>query len=143
MSKPSSSSKKKQREDIRARRPASDRTVYAALIIIGTFAVLLAIPLTGGKQVGAIAVGYVAAMAWLVNQNAFRAYRGMHLANWQAALARLPLRCAGFGAKGHKPLEAAKGQPAARTWLMVSIVVSILLVLGLLVLLVPEARLWG
>ncbi len=122
----------------RARTP--DRAIYIGLTMIGAFIVLLAVPLTGGKHWQEVAVGYVAAMAWLVNLYAIRACLGGHLANWQAALARLPLRCAGYGRKGGKPLEAAPGHAAARNAIIASIVFSIVVVVALAWWLVPELR---
>ena len=67
----------------------------------------------------------------------FGAYRGKRMANWQQALARLPLRFAGYGTKHGKPLAAAHNAAAARKMIAISIVVSVLVLAGLALLLIP------
>lgn len=109
-------------------RPTPDGAIYAGLTLIGVFITLLAVPLTGGDHWREVALGYVIAMAWLTNLYAYRAYRGAHLSHWQAALARLPLRCAGYGTRGGKPIEAAKGHDNARRALIGSVIVSVLVI---------------
>jgi hypothetical protein len=59
------------------------------------------------------------------------------MANWQRALARLPLRFAGFGTKGGKPLEGAHNASQARSMIIVSIIVSLAIIVGLAFLLIP------
>jgi hypothetical protein len=130
-----------------ARRPeqarrASDSTIYAGLILIGVFVVALAVPLTQGDHWQEVAVGYVIAMAWLVNLYGFRAWRGVHLANWQAALARIPLRFIGYGRKGGKPIEAAAGHDDAGKAIIVSVIVSVLIIVTVALALIPAWRPW-
>ncbi|MHC4992797.1 MAG: hypothetical protein ACYTGC_17635 [Planctomycetota bacterium] len=121
-------------------KPAPDHTIYAGLIMIGVFVVLLSIPLLQGDHWPEVAVGYLAAMAYLANLYAFRAYRGAHLANWQGALARIPLRFVGFGGGGGKPIEAARGHARAAKAIVVSIVVSLVIIVVAAILLVPTLR---
>jgi hypothetical protein len=83
-------------------------------------------------------IGYVIAMAILVNLFTFQAVRGRHLAGWQQSLARLPLRWVGYGTRGGKPLEAAKGSPSARAMLAVSLATSVVIVLLLSMWLIPR-----
>jgi hypothetical protein len=79
-------------------------------VCIGVFAWLM-----GGEHAIPWIVGYVIAVLWLLNMAVVRAYRGGDMAPWQKSLARLPLRPAGFGARGGKPIEAAHGEPVVRS----------------------------
>ncbi len=117
------------RDPDRPRTP--DGAIYIGLLMIGSFAVLLGFLFTEGKHWREVGLGYLIAIAYLVNLYTFRAYRGTTLAGWQAALARLPLRCVGYGTRGGRPLEAAKGQENARTMLLVSIATSVVVIAGL------------
>ena len=83
-------------------------------------------------------VGYLIAIAFLVNYYAWRASSGHHLLPWQQALARLPLRWVGYGTKAGKPLDAARGSPRARTMVLVSIATSTVLIVVVTWLLVPR-----
>lgn len=76
-------------------------------------------------------IGYLIAVAILVNLNAFKACRGHHLSSWQQSIARLPLRCAGYGNKGGKPVEAAKGQKNALMMVFMSMAFSVAVILAL------------
>jgi hypothetical protein len=108
----------------------SDAGEYIGLVMIGaavTVAWYLISPATWMHGL----IGYVIALAVLVNLYAWQVYGGKHLAGWQKGLARLPLRFAGYGTKGGKPVEAAHGQPAARMMLLVSIAASVVIVAGL------------
>jgi len=116
---------------------AHDRAVYTGLLMIGVFVVLLAVPLTEGALWRHTLIGYLLLMAIMINGFAWRACRGGKLARWQAALARIPLRWAGFGAKGGKPLETAHGRREARTALLLSIAASVVLLGILTVILIP------
>ncbi|MBT8485611.1 MAG: hypothetical protein HKO59_16260 [Phycisphaerales bacterium] len=118
---------------------AYDRSIYLGLIIIGA-AVAAFAWLVWTPQWRPITLGYIIAVAWLVNLYAVSAYQGKHLANWKQALARLPLRFAGFGSRGGKPVDAAHEQPAAKMMIFVSIAVSVLVVLGLTYWLIPAVR---
>lgn len=135
---------KRHRHKAKAARPTSrrarDRTIYLGLVIIGAAVVVLGFLLEGGWRTftGSLAVGYLALMAWLTNHSAYRAYRGQPMANWKQALARLPMRCVGFGAKGGKPLEAAHGAASAQRMIVISAVFSVLALAGLALLLIPD-----
>jgi len=122
------------------RRTTSDRAIYIGLLIIGGFIVFLGLLLSAGdgSLAGWFAFGYLLLIAWVANTAAFAAYRGRALSPWRQALARLPLRCAGFGTRGGKPLSAAHDAPAARKMVIVSVVVSIVVLLVLAHWLVPE-----
>ena len=141
MSKPSGTRGSRKRA---AAAKTSDGAVYFVLALIGLAFVGAAFLLQGspGQLVGPVAVGYCAVMAWFVHVSAWAAYRGRRNANWRQALARLPLRCAGFGAKGGKPLEAAHDVPAAKTTIVVSAVVTLVILVALAVWLIPAIRPW-
>ena len=117
--------------------PANDRTIYAGLIIIGLFFVLLA-GLASSGHFKEYTILYVVLLAWFVNFYAARVYLGAHMANWKQAMARLPLRFVGYGTKKGKPLDAAHGHKEVRNALVLSIVISIAIIVGLWFLLDPE-----
>jgi len=108
-----------------------DRAVYTGLYMIGVFVVLLAVPLTEGALWRHTLIGYLLLMAIMINGFAWRAYRGGTLARWQATLARIPLRWAGYGARGTRPLEAAHGRPEARRALTFSVLLSVVIIAAL------------
>jgi hypothetical protein len=139
MSKTSAKSQRKKKAP--ARRPTgsttSDLSIYIGLLIIGGAVVIGAYLLTTGGHWREVALAYLVLMAFLVNLYAFGAYQGKRLANWQQALARLPLRWVGYGTKRGKPLTAAHDAPAARKMLIVSIIVSVLILIVLAFLLIP------
>ena len=120
---------------------ASDTRVYIAAVILTAAAVLIAVLLDEGDGLlpwptFAVCVGII---AWFINTNAWAAYRGRaaSMPPWKQALARLPLRCVGYGSKGGKPLEAAHDVPAVRRVVIVSTVVSLLVVGGLVAAVLP------
>lgn len=115
----------------------SDATLFLGFAIIGAFAVLV-LSLATGVEWPQIALGYVAAIAILINLYAFRAYRGGRLEGWQQALARVPLRFVGYGSRGGKPLEAAHDHPETRKALIVSVVVSGIVLVILALIAIPE-----
>lgn len=120
------------------RRP--DTGIYGAFLLVGLAVVGGAFLLTDGKRAGETTLGYLAAMAWLVNLYAISAYHGKPLAQWQQAFARLPMRCVGYGARHGKPLEACHGQPNAKMMIFVSIAFSVVILVGLSFLLIPAMR---
>ena len=140
MSKTSARSQRKKGGGHDSRRPRSnDGAIYLGLIIIGLFIVALAFLLGESKREvwGPVCLGYVAALAWLTNLYAISVYRGKSLANWQFALARLPLRLAGFGTKNGKPVEAAHNVERAKMAIMIGIAASIVILVGLSFLVIP------
>ncbi len=141
MSKPSRTRGRRKRV---AQAKASDGSVYFVLAIIGVAIVAVAFLLEEGRGrlVGPVAVGYCAVMGWFAHTSAWAAYRGKRTANWRQALARLPLRCAGFGTKSGKPLEAAHNAPAARKTIIASGIVTIVILGALAVGLIPSLRPW-
>jgi F0F1-type ATP synthase assembly protein I len=144
MSKPSakkpSHHRRKSRSQSLEQRRASDRTIYIGVLVIGLFIVLIAWLLTMGKggHWREITIAYVVVMAWLTNFYTYLAYRGKQMANWKQALARLPLRFAGYGTKKGRPLDAAHGRRDARNMLLISITVSIVVIVLLCVLIPPD-----
>ncbi len=116
---------------------ARDGEVYFGFLMIGTFIVLLSVPLTSGELWRHILIGYLGALAMLVNLYAYRAYAGRKLLPWQQSLARLPLRWAGYGRKGSRPIEAAHDKREVLTAIMVSVIVCIVLLFGLTAWLAP------
>ena len=116
--------------------------VYAALVLVGGFIAFLAWLANFGVSWGEITLGYCAALAVLMNLYAVQAYMGKNLAGWQQALARLPLRFAGYGRTGDKPLEAAHSSDRAKAAIFISIAISVLVLLGLSALFIPGFRLW-
>ena len=141
MSKPSRTRSRRKRV---AKGNASDGSVYFVLAIIGLAIVAGAFLLAGGRGelVGPVAVGYCAVMGWFAHTSAWAAYRGRRTANWRQALARLPLRCAGFGTESGKPLEAAHNAPAAKKTILTSGIVTVAILGALAVLLIPSLRPW-
>ncbi len=119
-------------------RGTNDAAIYAGLLLIGAFVTFLAYMLSGGERWREFALGYLIALTFLVNFYTFAACRGRRLARWQQSLARLPLRWAGFGTKGGRPLEAARGSPRARMMLLLSIATSLVIIVGLTFLLIRE-----
>ena len=133
MSKPSAKTSHK-RSAGRPKVPSAtpDRTYYAGFAVIGAFAVFLVSVLTEGDFWKEAAVVYMALVAFQVNVSAFGVYRGkVPTAGWQRALARLPLRCAGYGSKGGHPIEAAHGEPKVLKVIIASIVFSVVVLAGL------------
>ena len=111
-----------------ARRTVPDGGVYIAFVLGGAFAMLLwwiADPDTWRSGL----IGYIIARALLVNVNGGGGDRGGVLSGGHLALARLPLRCVGDGAKGGRPIETAHGAPNARMILFVSFAVSAAIIL--------------
>ena len=119
-----------------ARQQDNDVAVYIGLLMIGLFSVALFGTLYQTWQV--FAVGYIIAILFLINLYGWRVYLGRDLAGWQRSLARLPMRFAGFGTKHGHALSAAKGQPQARTALLVCLVISLVIVGLAAYLLVPD-----
>lgn len=110
---------------------ASDASIYVGIVLIGMFFVVLAGLVAGGSWWEFFLI-YVVVLAWMVNLFTFLAYQGVAMANWKQALARLPLRFAGYGTKAGKPLEAAHGRPGARTAMITCMIVSAAVILILL-----------
>lgn len=101
-----------------------DGAVYFLFVTLGVCIGFFAWLIAGGSAVPWI-VGYVLAVLWLLNMSVVKAYRGGSMAPWQKSLARLPLRPAGFGVRGGKPVEAAHGEPVVRTALITTACVSV------------------
>jgi len=121
-------------------KPVSDRVVYMLLALVGFFSIALFWMFTSDSSVPywrPLALGYITAIAFLINFYTFQIYRGRHLENWKQALARVPLRFAGYGTKDGKPLEAAHDHPETRMALLMSILISAAILVGLGLLLLP------
>ena len=115
----------------------SDLSIYIGLLMIGGAIVLAALLLTEARYWREVALGYLVLMAFFINLYALGAYHGKRMANWQQALARLPLRFAGYGTKRGKPLTAAHNAAAARKMIAISIILSVIILIGLAFLLIP------
>lgn len=117
-------------------RQGSDLAIYGGFLLIGVFVTFLSYLLSPDHW-SQVALGYLIAMAFLVNFYAWQACRGQRLVGWQQSLARLALRWSGFGTAHGRPLEAAKGSNRAKMMLMVSIATSVVLIVLLTWLLIP------
>lgn len=130
----------KSKVDRLAERRSLDRGVYGAILLIGAFILLLWFLIANETFPHAL-VGFVLAVLGWINFTAIKAYAGAKLPDWQQALAKIPLQFAGYGREDGKPLAAAKHQPNARTAVFLFLAVSVILVVVLALLLIPEARL--
>ena len=81
--------------------------------------------------VAAIALGYLALLILNINFSGWDIVRGKHISDWKQALAKLPLRFAGYGTTNGKPLESARDQPAAKKTMVLCGVISVVLVAAL------------
>lgn len=129
MSKSSKSHSRKHSPSIAAKRSViPDGGIYTFIVGIGVIGLVFWYASSENDwQYGL--VGYLILIAFLVNVNAWKACRGHHLSSLQQSLARLPLRCAGYGVKGGKPIEAAKGHQGAKTIVLLSIAFSVAVIL--------------
>lgn len=123
-------------------RGGNDPAVYSAFILVGAFIVFLVYLVDLAITWQAAALGYCMALAFLINLYAASAYRGKHLDGWQKSLARIPLRFAGYGRRGGKPIEAAHDSPRVKAAVFVSVAVSVVMLLALSVLLIPGFPAW-
>jgi hypothetical protein len=113
--------------------PNLDGGVYIGILMIGVFGIWLFMIATGDWKQGLL--GYIIAVAFLVNFSAWQVCAGKAIVGWKQSLARLPLRCVGYGTRGGKPLTAAHGSDRAKMMLFVSIATSFVVVLALTLLL--------
>lgn len=116
---------------IKPRRKTSEKAIYGGVVVIGFFAVMIAVLFTQMEYWALFSVGYLAVIAYLIHINVWHVYRARHLADWQQALAKIPLRFVGYGTKDGKPLEAAHDHPETLRAFIVSLLISIV-ILGLL-----------
>ncbi len=110
-----------------------DGGVYIGILMIGAFGIWLFTIASGDWKQGLL--GYVIAVGFLVNFSAWQVCAGKAIVGWKQSLARLPLRCVGYGTRGGKPLAAAHGSDRAKMMLFVSIATSFVAVLALTLLL--------
>jgi hypothetical protein len=124
----------------KARKPAPtnlDGGVYIGILMIGAFGIwLITIFVDSPDAWKQGLIGYVIAVGFLVNFSTWQVCAGKTIAGWKQSLARLPLRCVGYGTKGGKPLAAAHGSDRAKMMLYVSIAFSFVAVLGITLLLI-------
>ncbi len=102
-----------------------DWMIYFGLLTIGVFGVALLGTIAGPGGWRSILIGYILAMICLINFSAYKAHRGQRLDRWQAALARIPLTFAGYGAIRGKRLTEAKADDRAGLALWMSIATSV------------------
>jgi len=106
-----------------------DGAVYFLFVFLGLSFSLFAWLIAGGSALPWI-VGYTLAVLWLLNMAVVSAYRGGRMKPWQKSLARLPLRPAGYGVRGGKPIEAAHGEPQVRSAMIATVCVSLAIAAG-------------
>lgn len=119
----------------------ADGGVYIGLVMIGVFGIGLSSIFFSSENADAwkqVLVGYVIAVAFFVNLYTWRVCAGKTLTGWQQSLARLPLRCVGFGTRSGKPLAAAHGSDRAKMMLFMSIATSAVVIVGLSLWLIPS-----
>ena len=109
------------------RPPPPDGAVYIGLAMIGVFGIGLWHLVSQETSKHGL-LGYFIAIVFLINLYAWRACSGKSLLSWQQSLARLPLRFGGFGTKGGRPLEAAKGSDRAKIILLASVLASVVII---------------
>ena len=114
-----------------ATQPMSSRAVYLGALIVGFFIVMLGWLLSEGSFWRQVALGYLALLILNINFSGWDIVRGKHIAGWKQALAKIPLRFAGYGTKDGKPLETAHDQPAAKKAMVLCGVISVLAVAAL------------
>lgn len=141
MSRPAAKTDRKKQEAVRRRaaQRENDRGVYATIIMVGVFGLFLWF-IASHETFPHAVVGYVVAVLGMINVFAWKACRGSDLSMWQRSLAKIPLRFAGYGTKGGKPLTAAHDQQDAMMMFYLSLAVSVVLILVLSFLLIPELR---
>lgn len=108
-----------------------DGGVYIGILMIGGFGIWLVTIWAGPEAWKQGLLGYVIAVGFLVNFYAWQVCAGRTIAGWKQSLARLPLRCAGYGTRNGKPLSAAHGSDRAKMMLYVSIATTFVVVLGM------------
>ncbi len=109
-----------------------DGGVYIGILMIGGFGIWLVTIFSDspdGWKHGLL--GFIIAVGFLVNHAAWQVCGGKTIVGWKQSLARLPLRCVGYGTRGGKPLAAAHGSDRAKMMLFVSIATSFVAVLAL------------
>ncbi len=117
--------------------PNLDGGVYIGILMIGAFGIWLFTIVSDSADAWKHGLlGYIIAVAFLVNFSAWQVCAGRTIVGWKQSLARLPLRCVGYGTRGGKPLAAAHGSDRAKMMLFVSIATSFVVVLGLTLLLI-------
>ena len=134
----SKSSKAHDRRSSKRSKPtqrSNDGGVYIGLVMIGGFGMLLWWAASSDTWRQGL-VGYLVAVALLVNFSAIKAYLGKDLSGFQRALAHLPLRCVGYGTRKGRPLQQARGAANALGMIVVCLVTSVvvLVLLGWLLL---------
>ena len=117
--------------------PNLDGGVYIGILMIGAFGIWLFTIVSDSADAWKHGLlGYIIAVAFLVNLSAWQVCAGRTIVGWKQSLARLPLRCVGYGTRGGKPLAAAHGSDRAKMMLFVSIATSFVAVLALTFLLI-------
>jgi hypothetical protein len=111
--------------------PMSDAAVYFIAFIVGGFTIMLGGLMTDATYWPHFGLLYLALLLYTTIMAGWSVYRARHIADWRQSLAKVPLAPVGYGTKRGKPLEAAHGQPQARTAMTVFTIASIILVAGL------------
>jgi hypothetical protein len=111
--------------------PMSDAAVYFITAIVGGFAVILGGLMTEAAYWPHFAVGYLALVLYTIVMAGWSVYRARRISDWRQSLAKIPLAPVGYGTSKGKPIEAAHGQPAVRTAMMIFTVAVVAVVAGL------------
>ncbi len=110
-----------------AARRNQDRGVFAVVVMVSLFILGLWF-LASAETFPYAVIGCVIAILGFFNLYTLKVIRGQKLAVWQKPFARLPLRFAGFGGRGMKPLEAARGEQAAMMAFYIALAVSVAII---------------
>lgn len=114
-------------------RPASPKVndvgMLGGIVLIGIFVALLGM-FSGPGNVTRFIYFYALLVIALINLSVWQMVLRGRVAPILKPLARLPLRFVGFGLPKTRPLEAAKGEPAARQAAIVTTVVSLIVIVG-------------
>lgn len=105
-----------------------DRAIYISIVMVAAF-VLFIWFMVADTWPWAI-VGFLLAVLGMINFFTWKVIQGQPLAVWQRSLAKLPLRFVGYGTRGGKPIDAAKGQDAAKMALYLTAAISVVIVLA-------------
>lgn len=114
-----------------------DGGVYIGILMIGVFGIWLVTIFVDSPDAWKQGLlGFVIAVGFLVNFYTWKVCAGKPIAGWKQSLARLPLRCVGYGTRGGKPLSAAHGSDRAKMMLYLSIATTCVVILGVTLLLI-------
>ncbi len=112
-----------------AARRNQDRGVFAVVIMVSLFILGLWF-LASAETFPYAVIGCVMAVLGFFNVFTLKVILGKKLALWQQPFARLPLRFAGFGGRGMRPLDAARGEQAAMMAFYITLALSVVILVA-------------